>query len=90
MEGVKDIQCRFCNHVENIYINIEEKYPDGSYSRKDTFFCKSCDQLSTINTVKEKFVCKNCHSSNITKFFSDSQVKCPKCGKKGFGFALIM
>ena len=83
MQGVRDVQCKKCSHIENIYINVEEGEV-GNYSLKNTFFCKNCEQLSTLNTIKEKYACKNCHSSELSKYFSEDKIKCPKCGSKAF------
>lgn len=80
---MREIKCRKCGHEEKIYVNHEEKTV-STYSRKDSFYCKSCELLSVIDTTNEKFFCKNCHSQNLTKFFSENKVKCPKCGNKMF------
>lgn len=81
--GIRDIRCRKCGNIENVYVNVEEKGV-GNYSRKDTFFCRNCDQLSTIDTVSQKVQCKNCRAVELTKLFSVAKVKCPKCGNKSF------
>lgn len=79
----RNIKCRKCGNIETLYID-EELVGTGIFSRKNTFFCKNCEQLSTINTVNEKVVCRNCRSNDLVKFFPESKVKCAKCGNKAF------
>ncbi len=79
----RNIKCRKCENAETIYVN-EETINVGTYSRMNTFLCKGCEQLNTINTVNEKVVCKNCKSNDLVKFFSENKIKCAKCGNKAF------
>jgi hypothetical protein len=78
------MKCK-CGNVEKIYIDVEESNGPGKYSLTNTFFCKDCDSLTTIDTVKQKLVCGNCRGNKLTKMFVDGKVKCRKCGKNGFG-----
>ena len=80
----RNIKCRKCNNIETLHIDTDDQDPDGKWIRLNTFFCKNCDQLTTINTVNERVQCKNCKSIDLTKFFPESQVKCIKCGRKTF------
>lgn len=79
----RNIKCRKCSNIETLYID-EELVGIGIFSRMNTFLCKNCDQLSTVNTVNERILCKNCKSPNMIKFFPESKVKCAKCGNKAF------
>ncbi|HME87447.1 MAG TPA: hypothetical protein VKE88_03480 [Candidatus Nanoarchaeia archaeon] len=84
MNKIREMKCRKCGEQEKVYLDVESHDGPGTYKRQNTFFCKDCDHLSTVNTVSEALKCKHCRSSNLTKFFSESKVKCNKCGVQGF------
>ena len=84
MNKIREMKCK-CGNVEKIYMDVEVYEGPGKYSLTNTFFCKDCESLTTINTVKEKLFCGTCRGKNLTKMFIDSKVKCRKCGKYGFG-----
>ena len=84
MNKIREMECRKCSAKEQVYLDVEGKNDAGTYVRQNTFFCKDCDRLSTINTVKEPLTCKHCRSKEVTKFFSEGKVKCSKCGMQGF------
>ena len=79
----RNIKCRKCSNVEEICVD-EETVWVGNYSRLNTFLCRKCEQLSTINTVNERLLCRKCNSADLTKFFSENKIKCPVCGCKEF------
>ncbi len=85
MNKIREIKCSKCGNVEKVYMDVEENLGPGKYSLTNTFYCRDCDGLTTIDTVKNKLACGNCRSSNLTKMFIESKIKCRKCGKNGYG-----
>ena len=81
----KELKCKKCGHVEKVIVESETKTGPGGFSIVNTFMCRDCDRLTTLDTVKQKLYCQYCKSSNLTKFFPETRVKCSKCGTQGFG-----
>lgn len=81
---IKDITCKKCGNNEQVYVEVEQQLGPGKFSFQNSFYCKSCDKLSVIDSVKERLWCKHCHSGDITKFFPMNKVRCSKCGQQAF------
>lgn len=85
MEKTKEIKCRKCGNIEIIVVEDESKLGPGGYKLINTFFCKDCEHLTTLDSVRQKMICGTCRSSNLTKFFPETKIKCRKCGTHGYG-----
>ena len=75
-------KCKKCGRAENIAVYVKgrsEKHPE---TMDNTFYCEDCGDLSTIDTLNEKMVCKHCKSKNITSDLK--KYKCKKCGGNDF------
>jgi len=76
------IKCKKCGKEQEILIDVEGSSKEYAHIIMNTYYCRDCGNLSTIDVLNEEIACKKCKSKNITK--DKSEYRCKKCGEKSF------